>query len=211
VECQIIQSALIDAAVGGDRLALSQLLFLHHHGLSRHIARQVSAATAQQVSVEDVVQETYLRAFRDIRSCAARDDRSFAAWLAAIGSHQLQNALKAARAQKRGGERTRVGRSRGSNSSSLDDIVAQLSDHGESPSHAVARHEAAAALQISLASLPADQRIAVQLRYLDGQTEEEAAASMGRTRGAVHGLVVRARVRMREMLGRSSRWFSRGR
>jgi RNA polymerase sigma-70 factor (ECF subfamily) len=73
----------------------------------------------------------------------------------------------------------------------------------------VARHEAAVALQISLANLPPDQRAAVQLRYLDGKTENEVAASMGRTRDAVHGLVVRARSTMRELLGRSSRWFSR--
>jgi RNA polymerase sigma-70 factor (ECF subfamily) len=134
--------------------------------------------------------------------------RAFAGWLATIGSHQLQNALKAARAKKRGARRTQVTQAPWGKSSSVEDLVTQLSDHAESPSQAVARVEAAAAVQIGLASLPADQRAAVQIRYLDGKTENEVAASMGRTRDAVHGLVVRARSTMRELLGRSSRWFS---
>jgi RNA polymerase sigma-70 factor (ECF subfamily) len=91
----------------------------------------------------------------------------------------------------------------------LGDLVAQLADDAERPSQAVARHQAAAALQVSLASLPDDQRCAVELRYLDGKSEHEVAAAMGRTRDAVHGLVVRARVTMRELLGHSSRWFYR--
>jgi RNA polymerase sigma-70 factor (ECF subfamily) len=206
---QVAQSELIDAAVAGDRLALSQLLYLHHRSLHQQLARELGASADALVNADDLVQETYLCAFRDIRSCAARDDRAFGAWLAAIGSHQLQNALKAARAQKRGGRRIQAAQPRWANSSSFTDLVTELSDRGESPSHAVARHEAAVALQISLANLPPDQRAAVQLRYLDGKTENEVAASMGRTRDAVHGLVVRARSTMRELLGRSSRWFSR--
>lgn len=204
-----INDELVAQAVAGGRLALSQLLYLHHRPLERHLARQIDGSEEHLVNVEDVVQETYLCAFRDIHSCAARDESAFGAWLAAIGSHRLQNALKAARAQKRGGGRTRAREPRSATSSSLNGLVQQLSDHAESPSQAVARHEAAAAVQVSLASLPDDQRCAVELRYLDGQTENQVAASMGRTRDAVHGLVVRARSSMRELLGRSSRWFYR--
>jgi RNA polymerase sigma-70 factor, ECF subfamily len=209
VSIEAAECELIEAAVAGDRLALSQLLYLHHHSLGQKLARELGTSADPLVTVEDVVQETYLCAFRDIHSCAARNDHTFGAWLGTIGSHQLQNALKTARAKKRDGRRTRLKQSRWSKSSSLDDLVSQLSDHSESPSKALARHEAAAALQVGLAKLPPAQRAAVQLRYLDGQTENEVAVSMGRTRGAVHGLVVRARATMREMLGRSSRWFSR--
>jgi RNA polymerase sigma-70 factor (ECF subfamily) len=160
------------------------------------------------VEVEDVVQEAYLCAFRDIRSCSAQSDRAFAAWLGAIGRHQLTNAVKAARAKKRGGGRVRAHRS-WAHSSSLENLVHQLSDRGERPSQAASRQQAAAALRVGLASLPADQRCAMELRYLDGITENEIAAKMGRTRDAVHGLVKRARSTMRDLLGHSSRWFYR--
>ena len=204
---ELADDELLAAAVAGDRFALSQLLYLHHHSLTGQIARQIEPSTNYLVNVEDVVQEAYLRAFRDIRSCSARDQRAFRAWLGTVGSHQLQNALKAARAKKRGGRRRRLRQSHWSKSSSIENLVSQLSDHGESPSKAVTRQEATAALQIVLAKLPDSQRTAVRLRYLNGQTETEVAANMGRTRDAVHGLLVRARVTMREMLGNSSRWF----
>ena len=203
------ESTLIAAAVAGDRLALSQLLYLHHRPLARQLAQQIDPSVRHLVSPEDLVQETYLCAFRDIHSCAARDEQTFGHWLSAIGGHQLQNALKAARAQKRGGGRKPAKLPRSARASSLDDLVAQLSAHGESPSQALARHEAAAAMQVGLASLPSEQRQVMQLRYLDGQTENEAAANMQKTRDAVHGLVVRARSTMRDLLGRSSRWFYR--
>jgi RNA polymerase sigma-70 factor (ECF subfamily) len=203
------KDALIRMAVAGDRTALAQLLYLHHRPLARLLSRQLRFSEKHLVNLEDVQQETYLRAFRDIHSFEGSDCPTFARWLSAIAIHRLQNAVKAARAQKRNGRWTQVNRTKLGLSSSLDDLAIQLSDHAESPSSAAARREAAAALQIGLASLPPDQRRAVELRYLDGKTESETAVEMSKTRGAVHGLVVRARVSMRQLMGRSSRWFFR--
>jgi RNA polymerase sigma-70 factor (ECF subfamily) len=173
------------------------------------LEREVRPAEEPWVSVEDVVQDTFLLAFRDIQTCRARDHETFLNWLGAIGSHQLQNVLKAARAKKRGGEKAQTRQVRSGRSSSVSDLLERLSGDGKSPSSVAARREAVAAVQVGLASLPPDQRRAVQLRYLDGKTESETADEMNKSLGAVHGLVVRARASMRELLGRSSRWFYR--
>src|SRR5688500_9616310 len=79
-ESNATNDELVVQAVAGDRLALAQLLYLHHHALSSHLARQIAGAAGRpvRVEVEDVLQETYLCAFRDIRHCAARHERAFA-------------------------------------------------------------------------------------------------------------------------------------
>ena len=60
----------------------------------------------------------------------------------------------------------------------------------------------------ALAELPEEYRRAIELRYFDGYSLEETAILMGRTTGAVRGLVDRARRQIRESLGRASHYLS---
>jgi RNA polymerase sigma-70 factor (ECF subfamily) len=89
------------------------------------------------------------------------------------------------------------------------DLAELLSDHGETPSRPLVRDEIVTAVHVALASLPADQRDAVQLRFLDGKSVEETATALQRTPAAVRGMLYRAKQSMRQVLGRSSRWFGK--
>jgi DNA-directed RNA polymerase specialized sigma24 family protein len=71
----------------------------------------------------------------------------------------------------------------------------------------MARKEAIEAVKQAIASLPEDQRFAVELHFLLGLSIAATCESMRRTEGAVRGLVGRAKKSMRVSLGRSSRWF----
>ena len=73
----------------------------------------------------------------------------------------------------------------------------------------LARDEAVRAVQVAVAVLPSDQRAAVALHHLQGQSVEATAAKLCRSPAAVRGLLQRARKSLRELLGRSSRWFER--
>jgi RNA polymerase sigma-70 factor (ECF subfamily) len=64
------------------------------------------------------------------------------------------------------------------------------------------------AIRTAMNELPEEYRRAIELRYFDGYSVEETAVLMGRTTGAVRGLVDRARKQLRESLGRASHYLS---
>ena len=75
------EQELIAKATSGDPLALERLLLIHFTGLSRQVAAKLPRSLQGVVSVEDVLQETFVRVFRDIGHFRPRRDRSFSAWL----------------------------------------------------------------------------------------------------------------------------------
>jgi RNA polymerase sigma-70 factor (ECF subfamily) len=206
VSGQVSESDLIEAAVAGDRLVTGRLLLSHAPGLSRFIAARLPAEIAAVASAEDVLQDTFVAAFRDIRKFEPRENGSFGGWLTTIAEHQVLSTLDRLRAQKRGGRRTHA-RPPSGHVSSIINLVEQLSGSGNRPSGQAAQHEAVRAVQVGLASLPKSQQDAVRIRHLDGKSIAQTAVALGRPPGAVRGLLQRARKTLRGALGRSSRWF----
>jgi RNA polymerase sigma-70 factor (ECF subfamily) len=199
---------LLTAAVAGDRSALERLLLLHCERISRRIAAALPIAARQGACVDDLLQQTLVQAIRDIGSLNARSTAGFAAWLQTIADHRVQDFLRAEGREKRRGVAP-AAISASASSSSILNLVEQLSDRGSTPSGNAARHEAVHAVHVGLAGLPSAQREAVKLHDLDGRSLNETAAAMDRSPGAVRGLLQRARRSLREALGRSSRWFPR--
>jgi RNA polymerase sigma-70 factor (ECF subfamily) len=198
------EQALIANAVEGDRVALGELLMSHYAALSRHIAFLIPARLAKIVSVDDVVQQTYVQAMRGIARFEARDGAGFLTWLRAIAANQVRDFVAAFVAGKRGGQLTSAG------ASEWLSLAGSLSGRSEPPSGPAARREMVAAIHVGMADLPDSQRQAVQLHHLGGNSVEETAARMNRSPGAIKGLLHRARQALRDAMGRSSRWFSRG-
>jgi RNA polymerase sigma-70 factor, ECF subfamily len=203
------QFDLIERARAGDRAALEQLLWDHYDRLVALLTTKLAGNLHRLVTTEDVVQETFIQAIRDIGKCEATSEASFAAWLAAIAEHRLQDMIKGAYRKKRGGDRRQAQAVADDSAGGLVELVGLLSDHGSTPGRNVARHEAVQAIQIGIAALPDDQREAIRLRYLEGKSVEETAAEMGRTEAAINGLVRRAKETLRETLENSSRWLSK--
>jgi RNA polymerase sigma-70 factor (ECF subfamily) len=197
---------LVVQAVAGDRLALGQLLLLHAASLSRLIDARLPPEFASVASVDDVLQDTFLEAFRSIHNFVPRENGTIHGWLATIAEHQVLGTIDRLRAQKRRGKRQRTaGADR--RASSAVDLVELLSDSRNRPSNEAATHEAEMAVRVALAGLPQAQQDAVRLHHLDGKSIAETAAELQRPPGAVRGLLQRARKSLRDTLGRSSRWF----
>ena len=93
----------IAKAIQGDRGAMAQLLLTHEAALARYIAHRLPARLRSTVAEEDLVNKTFMQAFRDIRKFQPSPKGSFGAWLKAIADHRLIDAIKAARCRKRGG------------------------------------------------------------------------------------------------------------
>ncbi|MCH8800255.1 MAG: sigma-70 family RNA polymerase sigma factor [Chloroflexi bacterium] len=200
------QIDLIERARTGDHPALERLLLEHYDRLAARISRKLPAFLRGTVSAEDILQQTFVDVFRGIRAYQPAGERAFYRWLATIADHRLQDVIRAQLAAKRGGGR--AGGGVGSWLDSTDELIDLLAGPEHTPSQSVARHEAAAAVQVSLASLKDDYRRVIELRYIKALPIAEVAREMEKTEPAVHGLCRRALEELRLILGQSSQYFS---
>ncbi len=160
------------------------------------------------VTVDDILQQTFICAFRRIGQLEPHTSQTLMAWLKKIADHQLLDALKAQARKKRGGQGGRALNPLEAQNSSMGNLVEMLSNGGHTASQVIARQEAIHAIQIGIAGLPADQRRAVRLHLIEGKSLAETAEAMDRSAGAVSALVHRAKQNLREVMGRASTWLS---
>jgi RNA polymerase sigma-70 factor (ECF subfamily) len=196
----------LTAAVGGDRVALERLLLSHYDELTRRIEAKLPPRLQSTQAVEDILQLTFLQAFRDIADFQQRTDATFGDWLARIAENRLCDAIRQHDRPKHGGDLQRVG-DRPPDDSRIGSLWDWIAADDTSPPSAAARGEALQALQVALAALPDDQRMAIQLQQLEGKSVEETAATLGRTPGAIRGLVHRGKLELVAALGRASQWL----
>jgi RNA polymerase sigma-70 factor (subfamily 1) len=171
---------------GGDPLALQLLLHAERARLRDYVRRHLPIELSAVIDVQDVLQDTYINAFRRMGQFTATDPtNSVFRWLVTIARHRIAELLRLHRAAKRGGRRSRDVRA---DDKSLIESLSQLAVYQRTPSRSAAAHEFLAALEQSLRRLPDAYRDAVNLRYIQGLTPGEVATRIGRTERAVHML-----------------------
>jgi RNA polymerase sigma-70 factor (ECF subfamily) len=139
----------------------------------------------RRVSVADVMQETWLVAFRRIAEFEDRGDGAFDAWLAAIADLKLREAVRHhLLTEKRAGLRE-VTRGARPNSSAF-------AGREPSPSDAAIGEETRSRAERALAGLPEDYRQVLLLVQVEGLTLAGAAARMERSYEATKKLYGRA-------------------
>jgi RNA polymerase sigma-70 factor (ECF subfamily) len=199
------ESDLLHAAIAGDRAALSELLLLYYDSLRQHIQCRVSGDLERLELADDVLHQTLVRAAQGIRTYQPRHEGSFRAWLRTIADNLIRDLEKRRRRERRvGGHEARPTDA----SSSWDALVERLAGDATTPSVAGQRHETLGRLRAALASLPADQRNVLERYYLQDQSLDEIAETLGTTRDAIRGIVYRARKNLRTLMGHSSLYFS---
>ena len=199
----------IRQAVEGDETALGQLLFERHDRLLRLIRGKIAADIQASVDADDILQQAFVDAFRNIRRFQPKSDAAFNRWLDAIVEHRLIDAARRERAEKRGGKHRRIQKPTTSHASSIADLFDLLSAEIPTPSAFAARAEGVQALQVCLAGLPDGYREAIQLHHLDGKGREQVAVEMNRGADEVRGLLYRARKKLRDALGASSLYLTK--
>jgi len=156
----------------------------------RLLARlQIDPRLRARLDPSDVVQQTLLQAHQGLDQFRGESDAELSAWLRAILSRVLANAL---RDQVRA--RRDVGREQ-----SLQEAIEQsslrleawLASEESSPSVRADRNERLLRLTAALAELPESQREALTMHYLQGRSLADVGAALGRTPAAVMGLVHR--------------------
>lgn len=199
---------LLDQARTGDRDALQWLLCDHFDRLQQHVEFRVSSGSSE-LSADDILQDTFVHAVRDIGDCQAKTQVTFFAWLKGVADNRLRDALKKAATKKRGGDRQQVRAVKLVDASSLRPLVELLGESVDTPSVDAASDEAIKAMQVAISSLPEEQRTAIVLRHIQGFDLDDVASQLEKTPAAVRGLIHRGKQALHEALGNSSRWFSK--
>ena len=194
-------SELLDRAVRGDPDSLGRLLEAQRVALHRLAERQLEGRIAVRVDASDIIQQTFLEAYRSFPQFTGRDIRELTAWLRSILEHKIAGAIRDhALLQKRDVSRERsMDDSHRGGASLKQDLDANLT----TPSQKAIRGEQANRLAQALAALPDDQREAVRLRHLEGWALAEIAVRVGRSSAATAGLIKRGMKALRRRLHES--------
>ncbi len=196
---------LLHQAVNGSEQALCELFERYGPSLRRRFSRKIPQRWQSVLSLDDLMQETYIDAFVHIRDFDPRGESAFEHWLATIARHNLINALEMLEADKRGGQRRRV---RLVDSDVFDTFCDQLGGTRNTPSGLAAKVEACSALKGAMAQLQEDHRNVVQLYDLEGRSAEEVSRMMLRSNGAMFMLRARAHRALRQLMGTASDFLS---
>lgn len=200
----------IKNAIAGDQDALLVLLHEMSPDLVRFVKSKLATIPALNGYEDDVLQETYIRACKDISSLRITTRSGMLAWLRAVALNQIRDVSRRKLAKKRGGDRVRVDLDDPGYSDRALGLIVELSDPGMgTPSQFVARNEAVDAIRIALSQLPADQSRAIRLHCLQGMSLEEISQEMERSGESVRGLIRRGKEALRNAMMTSSLWLSR--
>ena len=196
------------SAIEGCETSLGELLLNHYERLHRHLSARMPSTLQRVTQADDILQETFSVAFRDVERFEYRGGSSFYAWLKTIAEHRLQDAIKSSSRKKRGGDRVQVEVLGGNSNQSALDLFDMLSGSDGTASQSISRREAIQALQIAVAGLPDDYREVIRLRFFERRSVEETAAALDRTPAAIRSIADRAKKKLRESLGRLSHYMS---
>jgi RNA polymerase sigma-70 factor (ECF subfamily) len=175
---------LVERTVAGDQKAYELLVLKYQRRIERLIGRMVRDADL----VEDIAQETFIRAYRALAQF--RGEAQFYTWLYRIAVNTAKKALVDLKRDLLVSESTLRG------SGEDDDETSAMENEltsAETPETVLAAKEIAAAVNSAMEALPEDLRQAVTLREIEGLSYEEIAEVMNCPIGTVRSRIFRAR------------------
>jgi RNA polymerase sigma-70 factor (ECF subfamily) len=171
---------LVNRVQAGERQAFDLLVSKYQ----RRLMRLVSRIVHDPASAEDVVQESFIKAFRALRHF--RGDAAFYTWLYRIGINTAKNFLVT---QSR---RTPTSTDTDAESSEAFEEAEGLRDIN-TPESLLATKQIAETVNAAMDALPLDLRTAILLREIEGLSYEEISDIMACPIGTVRSRIFRAR------------------
>ena len=196
-----IDQQLVERVQRGDKQAFDLLVIKYQ----RRLARLLSQFIRDAAEVEDVTQETFIKAYRALPSF--RGESAFYTWLYRIGINTAKNFLV-----------TQGRRAPTTTSSGFDNEDAENFEEGSqlremnTPESELMSKQIAQTVNQTLQELPEELRTAITLREIEGLSYEEIAGIMNCPIGTVRSRIFRAREAIAEKLrpmlgtGKDKRW-----
>jgi len=144
--------------------------------------------TRSQPDAEDIMQETFIKAFKRIRSFRFDRGAGFAPWLNAICLHSTIDFL---RRQKRRHRDHQV---------SLADLNRELRSSGPSPEESAVHSQAAGSIRQALRVLSPRQKLIFEMRYLQHMDIREIAENLKCSPSNVKTQISRSLAKLRKIL-----------
>ena len=166
-----IDEALVRRARAGSREAFEELV----RRTTRMVYARLYLETGDPHQAEDLVQETFLRAFRSIGHLT--DPAGFRAWLMTISQSVLIDSYRRAGAIRRSPPPR-------ASQEALENAPARAADD---PGLADTREK----VRLILQSLPEEYRLPLTLRYIDGADYDSIQMQLGLSPGSLRGLLYR--------------------
>jgi len=194
-----VDQQLVERVQGGDKHAFDLLVAKYQ----RKLTRLLSQFVRDPAEVEDVAQETFIKAYRALPSF--RGDSAFYTWLYRIGINTAKNYLV----------------SQGRKAPMLQGVDSEVAENYEeggvlremhTPESELMSKQIAQTVNDTLEELPEELRTAIILREIEGLSYEEIANIMDCPIGTVRSRIFRAREaisdQLRPLLGTSQdkRW-----
>lgn len=178
--------SLVQRAQSGDREALGQLIERHQsqvYSLALAISRNPNDAA-------DLTQETFVRLIKSLNTYRG-DGATFSTWLHRMTVNICLDAMRRNR---------RIPLSLDISPEDGPEPQVSSEDHWVEPEWRAEFGESAIEVQIALASLPLQQRVALTLHYFQDRSYEQIAAVMGLPMNTVKSHLLRGKQRMARVL-----------
>ncbi len=182
---------LVERVQAGDKQAFGLLVVKYQ----RKLARLVSRMVRDPAEVEDIVQDSFIRAYRALSGF--RNDSAFYTWLYRIGVNTAKNWLMTH------GRRAQITTTTNDEETEGYDET-DLLRNTETPERLLMTKQIGETVNAVVEGLPEDLRTAITLREIEGLSYEEIAEVMDCPIGTVRSRIFRARdaiaVKLRPLL-----------
>jgi RNA polymerase sigma-70 factor (ECF subfamily) len=178
-----LDEALVVRSRRGDRAAFEELV----RRTARLLFAHLYLKTADVHKTEDLVQETYLLAWRAIADLD--DPRTFRAWLTTIANSALiDSARRDSRKKRKSGARAG------------EDALLGAVDAKPTPDQSASNADEQRRVMNLLQNLPPEYREPLMLRYLGGADYETIGKQLAISNGSLRGLLQRGMKMLREKM-----------
>lgn len=194
-----VDQELVERAQKGDKRAFELLVLKYQRKLARLLSRMVR----DQAEIEDITQESFIKAYRALPQF--RGESAFYTWLYRIAVNTAKNYLVA-----RGRRAPTTTEFSNEEAEGFED--AELLRDIATPDAELQTKQIANAVNKAVEALPEELRTAITLREIEGLSYEEIAQMMDCPIGTVRSRIFRAREaiaeKIRPMLGtgKDKRW-----
>jgi len=189
-EAAVSDAMAVERTLEGDRDAYRVLVERH----SRTVYRMAYRMMGNAHDAEDVVQESFLRAYQKLKQFAG--NANFGTWVYRIAANYAIDRLR----QRNSEESKREGSSKPGGEALEVDPLSQVRDTSPSPERLAGSAQLAERMKAALNALSPAERTAIVMRHWDGCGIEEIAAVLNANSNATKNTVFRAVQKLRRSL-----------